>query len=333
MAFMFMPNGVRPDYWTPAGDGEDYEFTPHLKPLESLKSDFLLLENLWNKNTVGRNGHWPKVPALLSGGYRGAHHRRRSGFRRHLRRPAGRAATSAPSTPLPTFELGIDAPRTGIDTAGGGFPRALGSFHLLARSAHAGAQGDHPATGLRPPVPQQPRAGGIRASIRSIPSLLASLQRDETSVLDLVMDEAKSLRRQGSAGDQARLDEYFESVRSVEQRLEASHAPAEALDQSGQVSARPSRARASPRRMPSMSALMLDILMLAFWTDTTRIAHVHVRRRAELAGLLLAARREGQLPRHLAPSQRTGQREQYEKIINWNMEQVAYFLNRMRKPG
>ena len=64
-----MPNGVRPDYWTPPGDGEDYEFTPHLKPLESLKSDFLLLENLWNKNTSGRNGHWPKVPAWLSGGY------------------------------------------------------------------------------------------------------------------------------------------------------------------------------------------------------------------------------------------------------------------------
>src|SRR5690349_19481490 len=60
MMFMFMPNGVRPDHWTPAGDGEDYEITPHLKPLEPLKGDILLLENLWNKNTIGRNGHWPK---------------------------------------------------------------------------------------------------------------------------------------------------------------------------------------------------------------------------------------------------------------------------------
>ena len=68
-AFLFWSNGVRPDHWTPAGDGEDYEITPHLKPLESLKNDFLLLENLWNKNTIGRNGHWPKVPVWLSGGY------------------------------------------------------------------------------------------------------------------------------------------------------------------------------------------------------------------------------------------------------------------------
>ena len=40
--FMYMPNGVRPDYWTPAGDGESYEITPHLKPLEALKNDFSL---------------------------------------------------------------------------------------------------------------------------------------------------------------------------------------------------------------------------------------------------------------------------------------------------
>ena len=63
MAFLFMPNGVRPDYWTPPGDDDNFEFTPHLKPLESLKSEFSLIENLWHKNTVGRNGHWPKVPA------------------------------------------------------------------------------------------------------------------------------------------------------------------------------------------------------------------------------------------------------------------------------
>ncbi len=69
MAFMFLPNGVRPDHWTPAGDGEDLRDHPAPEAARGLKNDFLLLENLWNKNTVGRNGHWPKVPAWLSGGY------------------------------------------------------------------------------------------------------------------------------------------------------------------------------------------------------------------------------------------------------------------------
>jgi len=125
--FMYMPNGVRPDYWTPAGDGESYEITPHLKPLESLKNDFLLLENLWNAKTVGRNGHWPKVPAWLSGGY--------------VERTSGDDLDSGGTTVdqlaaqrigdrtmLPSFELGLEATRSGIDTAGGGFARMYGSF-------------------------------------------------------------------------------------------------------------------------------------------------------------------------------------------------------------
>jgi hypothetical protein len=70
MAFMFMPNGVRPDYWTPAGDAETgFDLPQHLEPLARHRDDFLLVENLWNKNSVGRNGHWPKVPAWLHGGY------------------------------------------------------------------------------------------------------------------------------------------------------------------------------------------------------------------------------------------------------------------------
>src|SRR5262245_25524763 len=127
MAFMFMPNGTRPELWTPAGDGEDYEITHHLKPLEPFKNDFILLENLWNRNSVGRNGHWPKVPIWLSGGY--------------VQRTAGddldtgavsidqlAAQRIGSLTPLPSIELGIDAPRSGIDTAGGGFARMYGSF-------------------------------------------------------------------------------------------------------------------------------------------------------------------------------------------------------------
>jgi hypothetical protein len=53
MAFMFMPNGVRPDLWNPAGDGEtSFEMSRHLKPLEPFKNDILILENLWHKTRI-----------------------------------------------------------------------------------------------------------------------------------------------------------------------------------------------------------------------------------------------------------------------------------------
>src|SRR5215510_14604469 len=185
MMFMFMPKGVRPEHWTPPGDGEDYEITPHLMPLGELKNDFILLENLWNKNTIGRNGHWPKVPVWLSGGY----------VQRTLGDDLDTGAVSVDQfaaqrigdrTSLPSLELGLDAPRTGIDTAGGGFARLYGSF-ISWRDPHT-------------PVPKEivpqlafdrlfrnNRAPVVSSLNPKHPSLLASLQRDDTSVLDVVL--------------------------------------------------------------------------------------------------------------------------------------------------
>ncbi|MGH9660066.1 MAG: DUF1552 domain-containing protein [Bryobacteraceae bacterium] len=326
MAFLFMPNGVRPDHWTPPGDGEDYAFTPHLKPLENLKSELLLIENLWHKNTVGRNGHWPKVPAWLSGGY--------------VERTTGGDLDSGGTTidqlaarhigaetPLPSLELGIDPPRTGIDTAGGGFPRALGSFLSWA---------DRHSPVPKEIVPQlafdrlfrNRKARVISGADPKHPSLAESLQRDETSVLDLVRDQAQSLRRRGSKGDQARLDEYFDSVRSVEQRLEAAMRP-----QKRWVNRRPFPLDRPAPGIPATHAehlrLMLDILILAFWTDNTRIATM-------MMGDAQSSQDYSWLPGvrgswHGVSHHRDieTQRRQYEAIINWNIEQLASFLNRL----
>lgn len=327
MAFLFMPNGVRPDYWTPPGDGEDYEVTPHLKPLEGLKSEFLLLENLWHKNTVGRNGHWPKVPAWLHGGY----------VERTTGGDLDSGGTSVDQfaaqrighrTPLPSLELGIDAPRTGIDTAGGGFPRALGSFISWA----------DPQT----PVPKEiipqlafdrlfrnPKARVVSSLNAKHPSLIASLQRDEISVLDLVLDQARSLRLKGSRSDQARLDEYFESVRAVERRLEAALQPQKRWINQGKFPLeRP--APGIPETHAEHVRLMLEILLLAFWTDSTRIATFmfgDAQTQQDYSFLPGVRGAFHSLSHH---RNIVAQREQYEKIINWHTEQVAWFLNRMR---
>src|SRR3954447_12555933 len=271
MVFMYMPNGVRPDYWTPKGDGEDYEITPHLKPLESIKSEFMLLENLWNAKTVGRNGHWPKVPAWLSGGY--------------VERTSGDDLDSGGTTidqlaaqrigdrtMLPSFELGLEATRTGIDTAGGGFARMYGSF-ISWRDPHT-------------PVPKEivpqlafdrlfrsNRSPVISSVNPNDPALLKSLQRDDTSVLDMVLENANTLRRNGSAADRVRLDEYFESVRSIEQRIEATMRPQKRWINKGQFPLeRP--APGIPQDRKEHMRLMLDILALAFWSDSTRIGTV-----------------------------------------------------------
>lgn len=327
MVFMFMPNGVRPDYWTPAGDGADYEITPHLKPLEGLKNDFLLLENLWHKNTVGRNGHWPKVPAWLSGGWveRTTGGDLDSGGTSVDQLAAQRVGSG---TPLPSFELGIDTPRTGIDTAGGGFPRALGSFLSWSDP--------------RSPVPKEIvpqlafdrlyRANKPRVVSGADPksrALIESLQRDDTSVLDLVRDQAKSLRRDRSRGDQARLDEYFESVRAVEQRIEASMKPQKRWINQGKFPLeRP--APGVPDTHQEHVRLMLDIMLLALWSDSTRIATFMFGDAQTGQDYAFLPGVKGSFHGLSHHRNIEAQRVQYEKIINWHTEQLAWFLTKVR---
>ena len=327
MAFLFMPNGVRPDYWTPAGDAEQYEITPHLKPLEALKDDFILLENLWNKNTVGRNGHWPKVPAWLSGGY----------VQRSTGRDLDSGGTSVDQvaahhigtrTPLPTFELGIDVPRSGIDNIGGGFARMYGSF-VSWRDPHT-------------PVPKEviPQLAFDRLFRNTStpvvsntnpehPAVFSSLQRDDKSVLDLVLEDAKSMRRRGSAADQTKLDEYFESVRSVERRLEATLQPQKRWINQGKMPLeRP--APGVPDVHQEHVRLMLDILLLAFWTDTTRIASFMFGDAQTQQDYSFLPGVKGGFHSISHHRNEPEKREQYEKIVDWHMEQVAWFLQKAK---
>jgi hypothetical protein len=327
MMFMFMPNGTRPEWWTPPGDGEDFEITPHLKSLEPLKNDFMLLENLWNQNSIGRNGHWPKVPVWLSGGY--------------VQRTSGddldtgavsvdqlAAQKIGSKTDLPSFELGIDAPRTGIDVGGGGFARLYGSF-ISWRDPHTPVPKeiipqlafDRLFRGNRMPV-----VSSINAND---PSILKALQRDDASVLDLVREDAKAVQQKGSASDRVRLDEYFESVRSVEQRLEASLRPQKRWINQGKFPLeRP--APGIPENHQDHVRLMLDIFALAFWSDTTRIGTFMLgdaQTQQDYSFLPGVKGAWHSISHHAENAER---KEQYSKIINWNVEQVAYFLNKVK---
>lgn len=327
-AYVFMPNGVNPLNWTPAGKGESYELSPMLQPLAKVKDELILLENLYHDKTAGRNGHWPKVPAWLHGGF--------------VVRTSGRdmdvggvsadqvmAQHIGDRTPLPTFELGIDPARTGVDNVGGGFTRIYGS-HIAWRDPHT-------------PVPKEiiPQLAFDRlfrtASTGPVvsgfnpnqPAVVKSLQRDDTSVLDLVMEDAKSLKHRISADDSVKLDEYLESVRSVEKRIENTLKPQKRWINEGRFDL-PRPGPGIPEEHEEHVRLMMDIMILAFWTDSTRIATFMFgdaqsgRNFNFLEGVngswhgLSHHRNE---PKTLA---------QYEKIATWHVGEFAYLVDRLR---
>ena len=321
-AFLFMPCGVRPDHWNPEGEGEQYEITtPHLKAFAPLKSEFTLLENLWNAKAVGRNGHWAKVPAWLSGGY--------------VERSTGRdidtggvsidqalAKHIGTRTPLPSIQLGVDEPRTGVDNIGGGFARIIGSY-ISWRDPHTPA--------AKEIIPQLAfdrlfRSGGAPGAD---PALMRARREDEASILDAVLDKARAVRQKGSRRDQLKLDEYLESVRSVEQRIQASMQPQQRWINDGDLGLeRP------PEGVPESHfehvRLMLDILVLAFWTDTTRIATLMYGDAQTGRDFSFLDGVSGSFHGISHHRNEPDKRAMYERIINWHMDQTAYFLTRLR---
>ncbi len=97
--------------------------------------------------------------------------------------------------------------------------------------------------------------------------------RGDQSVLDAVLGEAEDLRRRISSADQHKLDEYLQSVREVEQRLAR---PARADDAPGwrPTLAEPNQPRPAeglPTDIGAHMRLMMDIMVLGFQTDSTRI--------------------------------------------------------------
>ena len=318
LAFLFMPCGVNPAKWFPQGAGEDYAITEHLEALAPLKNEFLLLENLWNSNAVGRNGHWAKVPAWLSGGY----------VERSTGRDINTGGTSVDQvisdrigtrTPLPAVHFGVDEPRTGVDNIGGGFARIVGSY-ISWRDPHTPAAKEIvPALAFdRLFRNGAPGASGV-SSLR---------QRDEASILDVVLDEAAAVRRRGSRRDQHKLDEYMDAVRSVETRIQASMKPQQRWVNEGDLGVvRP--ADGIPDSHEEHVRLMLDILLLAFWTDTTRVATFMygdaqtARNFSFLDGVNTGFH---PISHHRNEPERLAQ---YETIINWHVRQTAYFLTRM----
>jgi hypothetical protein len=99
------------------------------------------------------------------------------------------------------------------------------------------------------------------------------VQKGDKSVLDAVLADASDLRQKISSTDQRKLDEYLDSVRDVEQRIENAGKKGElqgwrpTLDKPNMD--RP--AEGIPQNIADHMRLMCDILVLGFQTDTTRI--------------------------------------------------------------
>jgi hypothetical protein len=249
-----MPNGVNTAAWTPQGTGRDFTLSPTLSPLQDFRDRILVLSNLWNEAAKGGDGHYVKESSILTC----CTIRKTPGadLSNGVSMDQLAAQRTANHTPLPSLELGISPESTGIDS-NVGYTRVYGS-HIAWSS---------PATPLAREI--NPRSVYERLFRASGPN--GSGTKRDVLLLDKVLGEANRLRAEVGSADRARIDEYLSIVRSLEQRLERASSggqsawkPRAAIDPNGAP-------EGQPKEHAEHVKLMLDMIALAFQSDTTRI--------------------------------------------------------------
>ncbi|MEM8666181.1 MAG: DUF1552 domain-containing protein [Planctomycetota bacterium] len=313
MAALFVPNGVRQDMWTPQGEGTEFELSPTLMPLQSLKSKILVLSNLWNQASNVGDGHYVKCSGFLTC----------TTINKSLgidlncngRSMDQVAADHTESiTPLRSLELGIDPVSTGVDT-NVGYTRVYGS-HIAWN-------------GPRSPLAKelQPRSVFDRLVRASKPSKASWRER---LMLDRVMDDAKELNRRLGSSDRQRMDEYLQSIRSIEKRLDKqSDASASKWHPRSDVDPSMRPPEENPHEHEDHVRLMMDMIALAFQTDTTRVCTfmfgnaVSGRNFSFLDGV---SGGHHDISHHESKESKL---KQYQLINQWHIEQYAYLLGKL----
>jgi hypothetical protein len=258
MAFVYFPNGANQQNWWPSGEGANFALGPTMQPLASLRDKIQIVGGLdLHEAEPGNDGGGDHARANASF-LTGVRARKTDGSDIHVGVSVDQVAAKhvGSTTRFPSLELSCDAVHKAghCDT---GYSCAY-QYNISWQS---------PSTPMTPEP--NPRLVFERLFGSGPPE---QRQRNyelrmhtQKSLLDFVLDDARSLQSQLGSRDQAKLDEYLTSVREIENRLQ--HAEA--------FGPLPKPNAATPAGIPAEYGqhmdLMYDLLALSFQTDSTRI--------------------------------------------------------------
>jgi hypothetical protein len=258
MAFFSVPNGMHMPDWTPENEGKLDELPAILAPLEPLKTSLTVLSGLTlDGGRAYRDGpgdHARSAASFLTG----AHPYKTDGKDIHNGISVDQVAAEKIGrlTRFASLELGCER---------GAQAGNCDSGYSCAYSSNISWR--TPTSALSKEV--NPRAvfdrlfGPVNASADER-SRRAAQDRRRKSILDFAAEDAADLRRKLDQSDSRKLDEYLYAVREIERRLQKTEVAAA----SASAGARPGE---TPREFAQRAGLMMDMIVLAFQSDSTRI--------------------------------------------------------------
>lgn len=247
LAVLFSGNGFHSREWWAKGEGKSMELGKVLEPLTDFRERMLFIRGLYNAEALKGNIHSSQTGNLLSGAplASGGEIRSSTSIDQLLAQHCGR------QTKVPSLVLGCEKSN----------PSVHKNYSMLYSSHISWSS---PTT----PTPLE-----VYPALAFDSLFKDSASRGDQSVLDAVLEDAKDLRRGVSGRDRQKLDEYLDSVREVEQRIENAGNRGEIQGWRPTLAAPniPRPPDGIPQDIAEHMRLMSDILVLAFQTDTTRI--------------------------------------------------------------
>jgi len=250
LGFFYFPHGAIMEKWTPAAAGRDFEMSPILEPLAPFRNQLTVVSNLGNKPGESRAVH-----ALVPATWLSCVHPKE-----------GLAPQMAPTVDqIAALHIGQDTPYPSLEVAtaqghgvGSACERGYGCSYSGTLSFRTAS------TPL--PVESSPRQFFLRLFGQGdTPEERRFLASQTTSILDMISSEADSLGRTLGAQDRATLNDYLESVREIERRVQNA--------ERGDVSklALPEVPGATSDNFDEHLNLMFDLIALAYQGNLTRI--------------------------------------------------------------
>jgi Protein of unknown function (DUF1552) len=246
LGYVYFPHGAVQKFWTPEGAGKDFKFSPILKPLEGMRDYVTVVTNLRNKPAESTDPHgiveatWLTCLAPTAKG---------EGPNAGLSIDQVAAHQIGGDTPLPSLELcGEPGGACNFRSPGQGLPLEGNPRHVFT-------------TMFGPGDSNAERKGLLQST---------------GSLLDYVQESSKSLSRNLDASDRVLVNDYLESVREVEKRVQKLNAKADSL---GNL---PNAPLGAPDDFGELLDIQFEMMALAFQTGQTRIATMRMVKEASM---------------------------------------------------
>lgn len=310
LGIVYFSNGVEPAHWWAKGSGGAMELGPGVMPMMPHREDMVFVQGLYSQSALSSTSpHLGRMNLL-------------SGAPVSLDPAVIRVGTTMDQilssqiggrTAVPSLVLGVEPNELRLEDG----------VSMIYGSSLSWVSPTKPATKEVYPSRTFDRLVGDGTG-----------RKLDRSILDEVRQDSQSLRPKISRHDNEKLEEYLESIRDIEKRIERA-AKDERLEGWRPTLAQPNMPRPKnelPQSVPDHMRLMLDLMVLAFQMDKTRIATLMLNNDLSQMNFKFVEGVQGALHLDLTHNGKAAEKEaMYLKTNQFHIAQFAYLTQRMKE--